>query len=159
MTTPLWQFLSSSESATIELGRRIGAACRGAEIVLLDGPLGAGKTCLAGGLAAGMGIDEPAVSPTFVILRSYRGNRGLTLHHFDFYRLSSEDDLDTIGWEDCLTDDAVALVEWPERCPSLFENHTLALKFEVVDEEHRRITAWGGQLAISNELRRVKGEE
>lgn len=146
MSGPLWQYLSPSEEATIELGRRMGAACRGGEILLLDGPLGAGKTCLAGGLAAGLGIDEPAVSPTFVILRSYRGRRGLTLHHFDFYRLGGEDDLDTIGWEDCLTDDAVVLVEWPERCPSLFENYTLALKLEVAGEASRRIAAWAGTL-------------
>ncbi|MEN6625097.1 MAG: tRNA (adenosine(37)-N6)-threonylcarbamoyltransferase complex ATPase subunit type 1 TsaE [Candidatus Sumerlaeia bacterium] len=147
MTSPLWQFLSPSEDATVDLGRRIGAACRGGEVILLDGPLGAGKTCFAGGLAAGLGIDEPAVSPTFVILRSYRGDRGLTLHHFDFYRLGGEGDLDTIGFEDCLTDDAVVLIEWPERCPSLFEQFTLALKLEVIDEASRRITAWPGLLA------------
>lgn len=157
MTLPIWQFLSVSEAETVELGRRMGAACRGGEIILLDGPLGAGKTCLAGGLAAGMGIDEPAVSPTFVILRSYRGARGLTLHHFDFYRLGGEDDLDTVGWEDCLSDDAVVLVEWPERCPSLFERYTLALKLEVVDDERRRITAWAGEMAITEGLREPVG--
>ncbi len=133
-------------------------ACRGGEVILLDGPLGAGKTCLAGGFAAGLGIDEPAVSPTFVICRSYRGSRGLTLHHFDFYRLGGEDDLDTIGLEDCLTDDAVVLIEWPERCPSLFESYTLALKLEVVDEATRRITAWAGPLPVGEHLAKLTGK-
>ena len=140
---PLWELLSRDEEQTVDLGRRLGRACRGGEIFLLEGPLGAGKTCLAGGIAQGLGIDQPAVSPTYVILRSYAGARDLTLHHLDFYRLRGDEDLETIGLEDCFGPDSVILVEWPGRCPRAFPECTLLLKFESLDENTRRILAYG----------------
>src|SRR5690554_2454901 len=115
---PLWRVETTDEAQTAALGEQLGRACRGGEIFLLDGPLGAGKTCFSGGVARGLGIDEPAASPTFVIMRAYTGRRGLRLHHFDFYRLGGDDDLETIGYEDALAADAVVLVEWPIRCPA-----------------------------------------
>ena len=142
--TLLWECTTHGADATHALGRRLGEACQGGEIILLDGPLGAGKTCLAGGVAEGLGVIEPAVSPTFVIMRAYRGARGLALHHFDLYRLGGDDDLDTIGWDDALAPDAVVLVEWPARCPSVLEEYTVALKLEPTGDGGRRITAHAG---------------
>jgi tRNA threonylcarbamoyladenosine biosynthesis protein TsaE len=140
---PLWEMFSRAEEETVKLGRRLGRACQGGEIFLLEGPLGAGKTCLAGGIAEGMGIGQPAVSPTFVILRSYSGARGLTLHHLDFYRLGNEDELETIGLEDCFGPDSVVLAEWPGRCPHAFPSCTLLVELEPLDDATRRIRAYG----------------
>ena len=145
---PLWEFTSHGEEETVDLGRRLGRACRGGEVILLEGPLGAGKTCLAGGIAEGLGIDQPAVSPTFVIVRSYGGARGLTLHHMDFYRLGGDADLETIGLEDCFAETSVILAEWPSRCPHAFERFSLLLQIDVLDENTRRLRAWGGGLAL-----------
>jgi tRNA threonylcarbamoyladenosine biosynthesis protein TsaE len=147
VTRTLKEWISPAEEATIELGRRLGRACRGGEVILLEGPLGAGKTCLAGGLAEGLEINEPAVSPTYVIMRSYTGERGLTLHHLDFYRLGGDEDLDTIGLEDCFGQDSVVLIEWPSRCPAAMREFTLLLELEPAGETARRIRATLGPLA------------
>jgi tRNA threonylcarbamoyladenosine biosynthesis protein TsaE len=148
----LWEITSRGEEETVELGRRLGRACRGGEVILLEGSLGAGKTCLAGGIAAGLGIDQPAVSPTFVIMRSYTGARGLTLHHMDFYRLGGDHDLETIGLEDCFSEDSVILAEWPSRCPHAFEDFSLLLEIEVLDENGRRLRAYAGGLPAPEPL-------
>ena len=142
----VWEYLSRSPSETRRLGRRLGQACRGGEILLLDGPLGAGKTLLAGGIAEGLGIARTVNSPTFVIMRSYKGDRGLTLHHLDFYRLGGDADLETVGLEDCFTPDAVMVVEWPGICPGAFDAFTLTLQLEFVDETTRRLRAVAGDL-------------
>lgn len=125
-------------------GRELASRMRGGEVVLLRGELGAGKTCLAGGVAEGLGIGEPAVSPTYVLHRRYRGSRGTTLEHFDFYRLGGDDDLDALGLEDCLGPDSVVLVEWPERCPSAFEEDEIWLEVAIeVRGEARRVLVRG----------------
>ncbi|MBI1785617.1 tRNA (adenosine(37)-N6)-threonylcarbamoyltransferase complex ATPase subunit type 1 TsaE [Candidatus Sumerlaeota bacterium] len=120
---------SASPEETETLGRSLGSLLRGGEVILLRGELGSGKTCFAGGVASGLGIREPAVSPTYIILRSYANPRGLTLHHIDFYRLGDDADAEALGIEECHAQDAVALVEWPERCPRAFMDFTLELRF------------------------------
>jgi tRNA threonylcarbamoyladenosine biosynthesis protein TsaE len=151
--TLIWELETRREEETIELGRRLGEACHGGAVILLEGPLGAGKTCLAGGIAEGLGIAEPAVSPTYVILRSYAGSRGLTLHHLDFYRLGGDEDLETIGLEDCFGEDSVILAEWAGRCPGAFPEFTLWLEIELVGETARRIRAYAGALPVGEGLR------
>ncbi len=74
-------------SETVAVGRRLAGLLRPGDVVLLVGPLGAGKTQVAAGVADGLGIDDPVSSPSFVIVRSYVGF--LPLHHADVYRLGS----------------------------------------------------------------------
>lgn len=159
---PLWEMICRDEEATLELGRRLGEACRGGEVFLVEGELGAGKTCMANGVARGLGIDEPTASPTFVLLRSYRGTRGLTLHHLDFYRLEDPDEVETIGLDDCFADDAVVYIEWPDRLPEAVDAWTLRLRLEQVDESTRRVRAWSGPLGAEgfgrSEIRNPKSE-
>lgn len=141
---PNWVFESESPEATVALARRIGTAARGGEVILLRGELGAGKTCFAGGLAAGLGVVEPAVSPTYIIERSYSGARGLTLHHMDFYRLSSAADVEAAGMLDLQGPESVTLIEWPERAPEAFPQWTVELRITVTGDESRRIEGrWG----------------
>lgn len=86
-------------------------------MVALVGPLGAGKTVFAKGLAEGLGIDPDAVSsPTFAIAGEYRG-AGRRLVHVDFYRLASRAELESTGFADWLAPDALVAVEWAERFP------------------------------------------
>jgi tRNA threonylcarbamoyladenosine biosynthesis protein TsaE len=134
---------SNSPEETAALADRIARACSGGELILLDGPMGAGKTCFASGFAAGLGIAEPAVSPTFVIMRAYDSPRALTLYHFDFYRLLGPGDLDSVGFEDCLRPDAIVLVEWPSRCAEALESPTLHIRIEPVSDTARSIRITG----------------
>lgn len=105
-----------SPAEMIALGAALGRAAAAGDVFALNGPLGAGKTHLVKGLAAGLGVppDEPVVSPTFVLMREYAGR--LKLLHLDAYRLSSGDELRAIGWEELLeTPGAVVAIEWAER--------------------------------------------
>ena len=89
-----------SEEETIEYGRSLGTKLTGGEIICLTGDLGAGKTHLTKGIALALDIDEPVTSPSFVLVKIYKGR--LNLVHIDFYRLSSMDDLETIGFDESI---------------------------------------------------------
>jgi len=102
--------------ATVELGRKVGAAAQAGDVVLLEGPLGAGKTVLVRGLAQGLGSRDDVASPTFVLVRHYAGR--LALVHADLYRLNSPGEADRLGLLE-LAEEGVLVVEWPERAPGL----------------------------------------
>lgn len=101
------------ESDTLEFGRRLGELLRAGDLVLLDGPLGAGKTALTRGIAAGMGVSGRVTSPTFVIARVHRpeSGSGPALVHVDAYRLTGLDEIDDLDLDTDLTEAAV-VVEW-----------------------------------------------
>lgn len=100
-----------SEAETVAIGRRLAAALRPGDLLAIDGELGAGKTCLVRGTAAGLGADPELVrSPTFVLHQVHRGGR-VTLHHLDLYRLGDSADLGVIDLPGLLEDGVVA-VEW-----------------------------------------------
>lgn len=104
--------VTHSEVETEAAGQAMAAGLKAGMVILLSGPLGAGKTAFARGLAAGLGCEDAAVSsPTFTIVQEYPGP--LTLQHVDLYRLAPEE-VDDLGLEDLL-DASVMAVEWPER--------------------------------------------
>ena len=96
--------------ATRELGRSLGGILAAGDLVLLIGPLGAGKTVFAQGIGAGLGVPGPVVSPTFVIARVHRGGR-LPMVHVDAYRLGSVAEVDDLDLDADLAD-SVTVVEW-----------------------------------------------
>ena len=103
---------TSSERETEEAGEVLGRQLSAGAVVLLTGPLGAGKTAFARGLAAGLGCDLDSVSsPTFTIIQEYPGP--VRLQHVDLYRLAPHE-VDDLLLED-LMDNAVMAVEWPDR--------------------------------------------
>ncbi len=114
---------STSPGQTLAAGERLGARLasefpRGA-VVLLVGPLGAGKTVLAGGIARGLGIGERLVSPTYTIIAEYHAGTK-ALHHVDLYRIEGRDQLENLGLDDILAGSGYVLVEWGEKIePSL----------------------------------------
>ena len=110
------EFVSKTERETFDLGARIGAALSGGEIILLDGPLGAGKTVLVKGIAHAVGLNEEEVtSPSFTLVNPHQGR--LLLYHIDLYRLKAGAaaayavDLDEILKDES----AVVIIEWAER--------------------------------------------
>jgi len=129
------EHLSHSEADTTAVGRGVGQQLRSGDVLLLSGPLGAGKTAFVRGLAEGLGCSGDDVSsPTFAIVQEYHGR--FTLQHVDLYRLNSTevDDLSLIE----LAEDAAMAVEWPERWRSAPAD-AWRVTFEIVDETTRRI--------------------
>src|SRR5437868_6231616 len=116
-TIPTREVVSHSESETFEVGERLGAELRGGEIILLDGPLGAGKTVFTKGIATALSIDTDEVtSPSFTLVNRYDEGR-LTLYHIDLYRLSEgASAAHAVDLDELLTDErAVVIIEWAER--------------------------------------------
>jgi len=132
-------FVSGGEEETRELGRRLASLLRAGDVVLVVGELGTGKTCLAKGLARGLGVGEKVLSPTFTLLREYKGR--IPLYHLDAYRLEGPWDLFDLGIEEYLEGDGVLLVEWGDRARDFFPGGFLEIRLEFTDRDReRRIT-------------------
>lgn len=113
---PTGEWLSQSAAATFELGEKIGTQLSGGEVLLIDGPLGAGKTVFVKGLAAALGIDpEEVTSPSFTLVNPYAGR--LPLLHVDLYRLDEgAAAAHAVDLEELLSEErAVIVIEWAER--------------------------------------------
>lgn len=127
-----------SEEETVAFGARLAATLAAGAVLLLHGPLGAGKTALVRGLATGLGLsDEDVSSPTFTLVHEYRGGR-LPLFHADLYRLPDGAALDDLGLDEVAADGILA-VEWPERLAHEPPG-ALHLRLDVGDGDIRTIT-------------------
>ena len=131
-------------SDTHEFGRRLAAVLRKGDLVLLTGPLGAGKTALAQGIGAGLGVTGPVTSPTFVIARVHRPGPagGPALVHVDAYRLGAVtdpraevDDLDL----DASIEDSVTIVEWGEGLVEHLNEEYLQVRIDRADDDTRTV--------------------
>ena len=123
--------------ATHALGRQLGLHAAAGDVLALDGPLGAGKTCLAQGVAVGLGVpsDHYVNSPTFTIVQIHPGR--VPLYHIDLYRISDPDEAWGIGLEEYLGTDGVAVIEWPTRLPHVLPSDSLWLEL-IPDNDGRR---------------------
>ena len=106
--------VTRSQPQTVAVGRALGECLAEGDVLVLTGDLGAGKTQLTKGMAAGLGITEDVTSPTFTIEMVYEGGR-LPLYHFDLYRLDDPDQLEDTGLFDVLGADGVCSIEWGEQ--------------------------------------------
>jgi tRNA threonylcarbamoyladenosine biosynthesis protein TsaE len=104
---------SHSPEQTQLLGNYLGGLAQKADVFLLLGELGTGKTCLVQGIARGLGVKEYAFSPSFVILREYHGR--LPLYHIDFYRLDHMEEIADLGLEEYFYGNGVCVIEWAEK--------------------------------------------
>ena len=120
---------TQSSDETKELGRLIGTHLKGGEVILLEGPLGAGKTTMVQGIASGLGIDKPVNSPSFVLEKIYEGR--CNLYHFDFYRLD-EREIEESGLLFDLDPEAVVVIEWADRLSSGMHDVTLRIRMDFV---------------------------
>lgn len=126
-------------AATRAFGKELAAALETGDTLSLEGPLGAGKTCITGGIAEGLGIaPEDVSSPTFTLVHEYHGAGG-TLVHFDLYRVGDAAELAAIGFDDYLGADAICVIEWGDRFPEALPSGTLRLRLEI-EGNARRIT-------------------
>jgi tRNA threonylcarbamoyladenosine biosynthesis protein TsaE len=120
---------------TQALGRELAGVLRPGDLVVLVGPLGAGKTALTQGIGAGLGVREPVTSPTFVIARVHHGGR-LPLVHVDAYRLGSVADVDDLDL-DASTDESVTVVEWGQGLVEQLADEHLEIRLDRRDDDVR----------------------
>lgn len=132
------QYTTSNAQETIELGKKIAATIEGGQIVAFEGGLGMGKTTFCRGLAEGLGVVDMVSSPTFSIVNYYRGK--VPFAHFDAYRISTAEDLETAGFYDYLDRGAVIAVEWSENIAQYLPLPYIKICFSFIDEETRAIT-------------------
>lgn len=134
---------------TIALGARLGRELRAGDVVVLSGPLGAGKTVLAKGIARAMDVDGPVVSPTFVLARVHRARNAdaPAMIHVDLYRLLDDSAVDLLAELDSLDldtdlEDAVVVVEWGEGLAERLSDSHLDIRLERGTETEVRTAMW-----------------
>lgn len=144
------RLVSGNAAATRELGARLAPAARAGDLVCLRGDLGAGKTQLAKGFGAGLGVTDTISSPSFVLMAEYAGR--LPLFHVDLYRLADAADALAGGLLDERQADGVTLIEWPERMGPFLPASRLDVMIEGSGDEPRTITLRAGDAGLSRYL-------
>lgn len=134
---------------TLDFGVRIGRDLAAGDVVVLSGPLGAGKTALTKGIAQGMDVDGPVTSPSYVLARVHEARRpgAPALVHVDVYRLLEHQSADLIGELDSLDldtdlDDSVVVVEWGEGLAERLSEHHLDIRLERAADSDERTATW-----------------
>lgn len=134
---------------TVALGSRLGEQLRAGDVVVLSGPLGAGKTVLAKGIAAAMDVDGPVTSPTYVLARTHPARRAgaPSMIHVDVYRLLDVSGVDLLGEIDSLDldtdlEDAVVVVEWGEGLVERLAERHLDIRLERLSDSDARVATW-----------------
>jgi len=127
--------LSAEETAHV--GETIGRSLRPGITISLVGPLGAGKTILAGGIFRGLGVKEQVVSPTYVLCEEFQGR--IPAVHVDLYRLEHEAEIGELGVYERLGRDAVVVVEWGDRSDMLLAASDIVIRLEYLTETTRSI--------------------
>lgn len=118
----------------------MGLLLKPGAVVTLDGSLGAGKTTFAKGIGEALGIQEPIKSPTFTILSVYEGT--MILNHFDLYRISHVEELETLGFTEPLYSGGITLIEWSDRADELPDDR-IAVTLHIEPDYSRTITIRG----------------
>jgi len=137
-------FTLENLAATEALAGRLAALARPGDALLLEGPLGAGKSALARAFLR-VATGNPALevpSPTFTLVQSYDLPDGIAAHHFDLYRLSGPGGLQELGWDEAR--EGIVLVEWPERLGDLAPANALRLTLAPGAAEDARIATLNG---------------
>lgn len=121
-------FTTNSAEETIALGRKIGGALTGGEIIAMQGTLAAGKTTMTKGIAESLGVTDTITSPTFCLISEYEGR--LPLYHMDVYRLDGGEDFINLGVEDMMYGNGVSIIEWSEKVMDELPRETIIIRIE-----------------------------
>ena len=133
-----------SEKETFELGKRIANAVNSGTVILFYGDLGAGKTVMTKGIAAGLGITEMITSPTFTIMQEYEGGR-MPLYHLDVYRIEDPDEMEEVGLNEYIYGNGLTVIEWAEQIEDILPEDAIKITIErnVENPEERDIRIEG----------------
>lgn len=126
-----------TEQELVSEGEMLGRSLPPHTVLLFEGDLGAGKTTLIKAIARGLGVDQPATSPTYALVHHYEGRRG-AVYHLDCYRLKHADEAADLDWETLLRDGDALLIEWPERAGDWVPIATRRFRLSHVDDPTRR---------------------
>jgi tRNA threonylcarbamoyladenosine biosynthesis protein TsaE len=138
-------FVSRSAAETIELGRALASQLKPGDVVGFYGDLGAGKTTMIKGVAAGLRVADVVKSPSFVIVTEYAGR--LPVYHVDLYRLGDGSDFGSIGLDYYLDGEGVCLIEWAERAEGILPDTAIRVRMSV-EGSGRRIEVTGLRAAL-----------
>jgi len=139
------EFTTQSDVDTIEVGRKLAKLLKPPQLLILSGDLGTGKTTLVKGIAQALDAAEAdeVTSPTFTLIHEYEGTRDgkpVKLYHLDVYRLEGERQLETLGLDELLTENALVLVEWGEKFKSIKKKSTGEIAITSTGGDARKIT-------------------
>ncbi|MDP2728315.1 MAG: tRNA (adenosine(37)-N6)-threonylcarbamoyltransferase complex ATPase subunit type 1 TsaE [Dehalococcoidia bacterium] len=129
--------VTHSPRQTQALGSLMGRLARPGDVILLVGPLGAGKTCLVQGLARGLGVHDYVTSPTFTIIREYRGK--MPLYHMDCFRIEGPEGTRELGLEDYFAGRGLCVVEWADRIINELPSQHLLVTLEYRGDRERAL--------------------
>lgn len=125
------------------MAEKIARTLRGGEVIVLSGELGAGKTAFTKALAAALGVKETVLSPTFTMVKEYKGEN-LGLYHFDLYRIEDAAELEELGLDEYFSSDAVTVIEWNKLDFSGFPGKVIEISIDYISPESRlfRVNGW-----------------
>jgi len=130
-------YMSPDVQTTHRIGHIIGSCLGKGDVVLLNGDLGSGKTCLTQGIARGLGSEDNVRSPTFVIVAEYSGL--IPIYHIDLYRLEKIGSIDNLYLEEYIYGEGVCIIEWPDRTQDSFPLGSFSVELEKVNQTTRAI--------------------
>lgn len=136
--------ITSSPEETIALGQRIAGMLKAGSVLALQGGLGSGKTCLAKGIASGLGIKETLTSPTYTIISEYPSSP--VLYHIDAYRLNNFEDFEQIGGRELICGDGISIIEWSCRIEESLPEDTITVNIEITGPLSRLIKIKGMEI-------------
>lgn len=130
---------SYSAEETFAFGQAVGELLFPGALVAFSGDLGAGKTCCVQGIAMGLGVEDRSMitSPTFTLIQEYQGR--LPIYHFDVYRLTHEEEMYDLGYEEYFYGDGVTLVEWAERVEAFLPQDCLNIHLHIETDLSRTL--------------------
>lgn len=127
-------FVSHSTKDTEEFGERFSKTLKSGDCIAMFGGMGMGKTAITRGIVKGLGCIDDVSSPTFAIVNVYRGE--MPVYHFDMYRISSWDDLETTSYYDYLESHGITIIEWSENITKALPENCIRVTFSKNDENN-----------------------
>ena len=133
--------VSDSPDSTFAIGTKIAPQLSGGSVLALEGNLGSGKTCLAKGIARGLGVTENLTSPTYTIISEY--SCVPALYHIDAYRLNNDEDFENIGGSEIINGSGISIIEWSEKIQKSLPENTITITLEITGGSSRLIRIYG----------------
>ncbi len=138
--------LALTQSELVAWGERFGRVALPPLVVTMSGELGAGKTTLAQAVCRGYGVADEVTSPTFALVHRYDAPKS-PVYHVDLYRLESPDDLTQLGWDELVAEEALILIEWPERAGDRIPHLHVPMSLQHLPHDpDRRLLYAGGHV-------------
>ena len=139
------EYITHTPQETHALAVRLGKALKSGTCIAFFGGLGAGKTTFTRGLAEGIGLPDIVSSPTFALVNEYHAAGCMSVYHFDMYRVTSPEALETTGFWDYPLADSVFVIEWAENIESELPQPCIRITIEGNGDEPRHICIEGGE--------------